>query len=229
MKVTCPQLFYRLRCAYRQWPDKPKDLTKMLNKAFFVGDHVALDFLNTIAAPRGEVIEFIPDGEAYLAWLVESALLDRTETHALLDRFGKPRLDRVASEARELREWFRQVIPKLAGTRPQAPTDEMIDTLNRILSSDYAYRQLERRDSHLVLRERCKITKVQQLLVPVAQKIAELFTYVDTVLIKRCSNPSCTLWFYDKTKAHRRLFCSTAVCGNRAKVAAYRERQKHAT
>ena len=198
----------------------------MLNQAFFVGDHAALDFLNTIATPRGEVVEFIPDGESYLAWLADAALLDRSEVQALLDKFGKPALDRVAGEARELREWFRPVIPKLAGSRPRAPTAAVVAKLNRILAGDQAHRQLEGSGSHLALREKRKITKVQQLLVPIAQKIAELFTDADATLVKRCANPNCTLWFYDKTKAHRRLFCSPAVCGNRAKVAAYRERQR---
>jgi predicted RNA-binding Zn ribbon-like protein len=33
-------------------------------------------------------------------------------------------------------------------------------------------------------------------------------------------------WFLDQTKAYKRRFCSAAVCVNRAKVAAFRERQR---
>nr|WP_254214234.1 CGNR zinc finger domain-containing protein [Burkholderia multivorans] len=32
------------------------------------------------------------------------------------------------------------------------------------------------------------------------------------------------LWFLDRTKSHRRRWCSKALCGNRQKVAAFRRR-----
>lgn len=197
----------------------------MPDKAFFIGDHAALDFLNTIAAPRGEVIEFIPDGEAYLTWLADAGLLGASKTQDLLDQFGGPALNRVAGEARELREWFRQVIAKSTSTRL---VTEMAVKLNPTLAIDGTHRQLEKSGRRLVLRERREFTQVRQLLVPVAQAIAELLSEADASLIKRCANPPCTLWFYDRTKAHRRRFCSAAVCGNRAKVAAFRERERQA-
>lgn len=197
----------------------------MSDKAFFIGGHAALDFLNTIAAPRGEVIEFIPDGGAYVAWLADAGLLDRSEVQELLDRFGKPALDRVAAEARELREWFRQVMAKPAGWLARGRAGE-IARLNQLLAMDLTHRQLEASGRHLVLQEKRGFTRARQLLVPVALILAELITNDAPSLIKRCANPSCTLWFYDRTKAHRRRFCSAAVCGNRTKVAAFRERQR---
>ncbi|MBI3902440.1 MAG: ABATE domain-containing protein [Nitrosomonadales bacterium] len=194
----------------------------MSDKAFFVGHHAALDFLNTIAAPREETIEFIADGNAYVTWLTDVGLLAPTEAQGLLDKFGKPALDRVASEARELREWFRRLIAKPARRR----TADDVATLNQILAIDCSRRQLEESDKRLVLREKREFVRVRQLLVPVAEAIGELLANGDSSLIKRCANPSCTLWFYDRTKAGLRRFCSAAVCGNRAKVAAFRERQR---
>ena len=190
----------------------------MPDKAFFVGDHAALDFLNTVAAPRGEVIESIADGEAYVSWLADAGLLGATEARVILDRFGGPALDKVAGEARDLREWFRRRITK--------PAAEAITKLNQILAMDCVQRQLERSGRRLVLREKRVFTQARQLLTPVVQAIAELVTDDNPSLIKRCANQNCTLWFYDRTKAHRRRFCSPAVCGNRAKVAAFRERQR---
>jgi len=37
------------------------------------------------------------------------------------------------------------------------------------------------------------------------------------------------MWFYDRTKSHRRRWCSMALCGNRAKARAHRERQSNRT
>ncbi len=198
----------------------------MSGSAFFVGDHAALDFLNTIAAPRGEVLESIAHGEAYVSWLADAGLLDPSQVQQLLDSFGRPALDRVAREARDLREWFRQVIATAALAHMHWPTADVIAKLNPLLAMDCAQRQLEMSGRHLALRERREYTRVRQLLMPVAHIIAELVTDGDPSLIKRCANPPCTLWFYDRTKAHRRRFCSAAICGNRTKVAAFRKRQR---
>lgn len=198
----------------------------MSAQAFFIGDHAALDFLNSIAAPHGVVIESIGDGEAYMVWLVDAGLLDPAEVPTLRSRFGKPALDQVASEAQNLREWFRQVIGKPVETRWQ-----MVDVaakLNPILAMDSSHHQLSEADNHWVLQERREFVQARQLLTPIVHVIAELVITSDPLLIKRCSNPPCTLWFYDRTKAHRRRFCSAAVCGNRTKVAAFRERQRRA-
>lgn len=198
----------------------------MADKAFFIGDHAALDFLNTIASPHGDAIEFIPNGVAYVTWLVDAGLLDSSIVKELLNRFGKPSLDRVAAEARDLREWFRQLIVKLACAPGRRRTGDEVGTLNHILAMDCVHRQLEESGKQLILRERREFARARQLLVPVAQAMAELVAEDDPALIKHCANSSCTLWFCDRTKAHRRRFCSAAVCGNRAKVAAFRERQR---
>ncbi|MGH7080341.1 MAG: CGNR zinc finger domain-containing protein [Acetobacteraceae bacterium] len=44
--------------------------------------------------------------------------------------------------------------------------------------------------------------------------------------MKACENQACTLLFADHTRGHRRRWCSMAICGNRAKQAAHRERLK---
>jgi predicted RNA-binding Zn ribbon-like protein len=57
-------------------------------------------------------------------------------------------------------------------------------------------------------------------------QIAALITKEQPSLVKDCAGSTCTLWFLDQSKAHRRLFCSPSACGNRAKVAAFRDRQR---
>jgi predicted RNA-binding Zn ribbon-like protein len=82
-------------------------------------------------------------------------------------------------------------------------------------------------DGHLhVIYEYDKATP-EQLLARVAEAAAELLADGDFDLIRKCESNECVLWFYDRTKAHRRRWCSMAVCGNRHKVANFRARQKH--
>ncbi len=63
------------------------------------------------------------------------------------------------------------------------------------------------------------------LLVPAAEAVADLFAHGERSLVRQCEGVNCTLLFYDRTKAHRRRWCSMAVCGNRAKAREHRARQ----
>lgn len=44
--------------------------------------------------------------------------------------------------------------------------------------------------------------------------------------LKTCASQDCRAVFYDRSKNHSGRWCSMDVCGNRAKVRAWRERQK---
>jgi predicted RNA-binding Zn ribbon-like protein len=46
--------------------------------------------------------------------------------------------------------------------------------------------------------------------------------------LKECDGDGCTSVFYDRSKNHTGRWCSMAACGNRAKVRAWRERQRAA-
>jgi len=43
---------------------------------------------------------------------------------------------------------------------------------------------------------------------------------------KECSSPTCRAVFWDRSKNHSGRWCSMSQCGNRAKVRAYRERER---
>ena len=66
----------------------------------------------------------------------------------------------------------------------------------------------------------------EQLFVPLAEAAAELLACGNFDLVRKCEDNKCVLWFYDRTKSHKRRWCSMAICGNRAKVAAHRKRPK---
>ena len=59
-----------------------------------------------------------------------------------------------------------------------------------------------------------------------AWTIAEFLITAEFKYLRRCANTdSCVLVFYDTTKNHRRQWCSNSMCGNRYKVAQFRQRQ----
>ena len=194
-------------------------------KPLFLGSHPAIDFLNTSLAPRGETIELIGDGRSFVEWLAGAGLLDPAMLPRLLRRFGAASLNEAAAEARRFREWVRAWIPAWQQA-PRADHGAEVRRLNAILEREAVHRELVATPEGRTLLERRRIDSADQLLGLVALPVAELVAREDPSLIKRCTGVACTLWFLDRTKAHRRLFCSAAMCGNRAKVAAFRERHR---
>jgi hypothetical protein len=73
----------------------------------FVGDHPALDFLNTAYTPEGKFVETIGTGRAFAEWLARVGLIPSEELARLQRRFGTKAIDAAAAEAREVREWLR--------------------------------------------------------------------------------------------------------------------------
>ncbi len=99
--------------------------------------------------------------------------------------------------------------------------------MNELLARDTGYPVVEAGDSEQPLRSRRtrRWTSPDELLHPVAQAVADLVCNEDFRLVRACEGSACTLLFLDRTKAHGRRWCSMAVCGNRAKVAAHRARK----
>lgn len=191
----------------------------------FLGGHVGIDFLNTAFEPDGEPVETIGDGAALAAWLIEANLMSEAQTARLLRRLGAKGADAAAAQVRKLREWARTWLERWRKS-PNADYRVELATLNGYLSKEATRRQVVRRADGFRFETQSQIDSADELLALLAATIASLITEEDPELLRTCAGPGCTLWFVDRTKAHRRLFCSAATCGNRAKVAAFRERQK---
>ncbi len=190
-----------------------------------IGGHPAIDFLNTSFTPQDQVVEAIGSGRDFLDWLVATGLIEPSVAPQLMKRFGAKALDKTAQDARKLREWTRAWLLKWRST-PEANYQDEIAKLNKWLSGAAAHHELVPREDGLRLVERTKIDGPEALLTLVALQVAGLLTQEQPSLIKSCAGAQCSLWFVDRTKAHRRVFCSATACGNRAKVAAFRQRQK---
>jgi predicted RNA-binding Zn ribbon-like protein len=191
----------------------------------FLGGHPALDFLNTAFSPDGTAMEAIGDGRGLLNWLVGAELLRRPDADALLSRHGVRAMDAVAAKARKLREQVRAWLRRWR-TSPDRFYRTEIAMLNEVLSEGVWRACLIGGAKGAEALQRLEIEKADDLLPLLAWQVAKLVSQEEASLIKACAGPGCTLWFLDRTKAHRRRFCSAAGCGNRAKVAAFRERHR---
>lgn len=190
-----------------------------------IGSHLAADFLNTAFEPYGEHVEVIGDGKALLEWLQAASAMDAEQSARFARKLGAKGLDAAAAEVRNLREWARSWLSRWRSA-PGRDYRADIEYLNELLESLHVRHEVMRTKAGLQRVTRFEIESVDELLAVLASAIGDLVTEEDPSLLKSCSGDGCTLWFLDRTKAHRRMFCSAAGCGNRAKVAAFRERQR---
>ena len=192
--------------------------------AFFVGDHLAMDFLNSMAMPSGERIEWLANGADLINWLLHAGVID-TKIAKHFRSENTRALDDVAAEARGLREWLRNFTQQDAGKPSRQNILKEFEPLNRLLARDGVYFQIGAGDGNAPsMQPMRRWEKSEELLLPIAEAIGDLVCYADFNLIRRCENAACTLMFYDRTKSHARRWCSMAACGNRAKAAAHRAR-----
>jgi predicted RNA-binding Zn ribbon-like protein len=198
--------------------------------AFFLGNNTALDFLNSIASPVDVPIEWLGHGEAFISWLHQSDLVPEHALRTLCDKAGPGELDAVAGQARALREWFRRFVHKHRGQPLSGAALKELEPVNRILARDERYGQIALRGNGgenlpaLIWVEERKWPTPVSLLIPIAESMARLVSDEDFTFVKACEGQVCSLLFLDKTPRRARRWCSMAVCGNRAKVAAFRAR-----
>jgi predicted RNA-binding Zn ribbon-like protein len=202
----------------------------------FVADAPALDFLNSIASPAGTPVEWLATGEDLLDWLATADLVPG-EVLSSMRRHSVPgELDAVAAQARALREWFRGFVRHHKGKRLRSEALKELTPLNRILERDQQYGQVAKRErgrdaetrSGLVWRPVRRWQTPEALLLPIAKSMAELVSDDDFTHVKACEGPACTLLFLDRTHGRAKRWCSMSVCGNRAKQAAHRKRERRA-
>lgn len=204
--------------------------SKLRGPAIFVADAPALDFLNSIATPMTEPVDWIDDGDGWLDWLRQSGWVDESVLNTLRENALPDELDNAAAQARSLREWFRAFVLKHKGQPLDPSAASELGSLNRLLERDEQYAEIttDGQGAKLSLRLQRRWRTPDSLLLPVGEAIAHFLCAEDFSNVKSCEGPTCTLMFVDHTRGKKRRWCSMAACGNRAKAAAHRERQKKA-
>jgi predicted RNA-binding Zn ribbon-like protein len=187
----------------------------MHNEISMLGDHLALDILNTVSRVDGRLVDSLQNNGDVLQWLARAGWPVEGGRANL-------RPSSLLEATRTLRETIRAlVVRRKAGKRAD------VDELNAFLAEARSYLELvPNRDGSLELERRWKQRNPAQVLAPIAEAAAELLAMGDFSHVRQCEDAECVLWFYDRTKSHHRRWCSMATCGNRHKVAAFRKRQQ---
>jgi predicted RNA-binding Zn ribbon-like protein len=197
--------------------------------AMFVGGAPGLDFLNSIAAPVDTTVDWLDNGEGYLSWLEQAQLAPADVLRDMRSRAVSGELDKLADQARSLREWFRGFVGKHKGRPLTAEALAELSPLNHLLEREESFSRITPSPTStwpFQLKTLRRWRNPDALLLPPAEVLAQLVCNQDFSNIKSCEGPACTLLFADHTRGHARRWCSMAICGNRVKQAAHRNRVK---
>jgi len=183
-----------------------------------VGDHLAMDLLNTEARVHGDLVDYWRTGEDVMRWLERQGIVPPSGNKEVVPKD-------LLLHGRLLRTQVRELI---ARRKEGAPED--ISGLNAYLHAYYSAPHLEQSsDGAYALTRIARADGISTLLGPVAEAVARLLVEGNFALVKQCEHPDCILWFYDRTKSHKRRWCSMAQCGNRYKATQFRKRSSAGT
>ncbi len=115
---------------------------------------------------------------------------------------------------------LREAIYTLAARKGGAKIKEARQTLNQIAAGSPAVPQFKS-DGTAVLTG-----PASALLVSLAREAVQLFGSDMAELVRKCESPVCGLYFVDTSRKGDRRWCSMSGCGNKAKVADFRRRQR---
>jgi predicted RNA-binding Zn ribbon-like protein len=191
--------------------------------SLFLGNQLALDFLNTRPVKDGEAQELLPNFQALLRWFRAAELLSNQNVSALQRSWGKSaRAQQVLEELRQFREDLRKELLSVeAGADLHRTT---IDKLNKLLAAHPMIATVKQTEKGFHMGLSFEANKPEDLFAPLAQATAELFTKADRSRLRKCGQ--CVLHFLDTSKKGTRRWCSMQLCGNRLKVAAYARRKR---
>jgi predicted RNA-binding Zn ribbon-like protein len=188
-----------------------------------LGGKLAVDFANAPSYPG------TPDDD--LTWeefvtFLEAAHIVSEErgVHLLALSHTDPKAAfAVLSRAVRLRDALRGAFGALV--RNERVAAELSEPINEVLRITEGHDELVHDNGNWKLEFVAREGGLDWLLAAIARSGAEILVEGAKARIRRCANPGCELFFCDKSRTHRRRWCSMAICGNRQKVATFARRR----
>ena len=202
-------------------PGKHIERPDLKDGFLFVGNELALDFLNTRPIQNGEEMELLPDFAALVRWFRAAGTLTKEQADELAKKWAQSTAGkRTVEEMRHWRERLRKQV--IAWEDGASLHPAMVKEVNQLIAEHPMRLRLnsqKKPTTELWFEAR----KPEDLLAPLAYSAATLFAEADRDRVRKCGQ--CVLHFHDTSKKGTRRWCSMRLCGNRLKVAAYAARQ----
>jgi predicted RNA-binding Zn ribbon-like protein len=191
----------------------------------FVGNQLALDFLNTKPILESAPVELLGNAAALERWLIASGVVTSGKNRTLVRAWrNSRRAEAFAHKLIAFRERLRTGVLQLeAGT---LPGDAFLAEVDMLLQEHPQRISLRKEGSRVVRGVFFEPKKPEDVWAPIVAATAELLSELEPSRIRQCESESCVVHFYDTSKKGSRRWCSMNICGNKLKVAAYQRRRR---
>jgi predicted RNA-binding Zn ribbon-like protein len=180
-------------------------------KFVYVSGRHCLNFVGTMKHRTSARQELLTGPQLLSDWALQAGLVDAAIEVT----------DDDLAAAIALREAIYQaVIARLERRRPKSAD---VDLINEHASQRRLTPTLHRDGS--VSREGA----ASELLATLAVDLLDVFAGPDIEKVKRCVHQGCTRLYIDSSRGMNRHWCGMSTCGNKAKVQAFRARQRAAS
>lgn len=195
-----------------------------------IASELAFDFTNSVADRGGsQHAEYLHNGRDIVFWAHHAQLLSDEDRDAALAVVAADEALalRLLTEARTLRETIYEIGAALA--RRETPREEARAVLTTIHSRCLGKARLSAANDGFAWTWDPRTALVEAVLGPIALSALSVLTQQDLARVKRCEGEHCGWLIFDTTKNRRRRWCEMEVCGNRAKMRAFRARKMEAS
>jgi predicted RNA-binding Zn ribbon-like protein len=183
-----------------------------------------LDFVNTLSYDKGQPHEGLRDATAAVTWLQRHALLHQEMADAILaDAADEEGEERLLARVRRVRGALRELLDAAVERRPASAA--ALKEVNRALRAPYVIELVPAADG-VSLDHRHEGDPISGAMARLSEAVTRELTGDNSRRLRVCANEECRWVFNDHSPAGRRKWCDMSSCGNRAKAARHRERQK---
>ncbi len=185
------------------------------------------DFLNTDDTENGFPVDRLPTLDDALAWFVARGVIHREGADRVRAQdLGHPVVtSRDLARIHRVRTALREVAVAIVDHRAPAPS--ALDTVNRALHERQVIELVPSPDG-VHVDHRHVGDPIDDALARLADPLVAELTSGHPDRIKVCDSDTCEWIFYDGSRTSRRRWCDMSTCGNRAKAARHRARERAA-
>src|SRR4029077_5366622 len=135
-------------------------------------------------------VDWLDGGGGLVAWFAQADLIPASALRALTAQAAQGELDKVAEQARALREWFRGFVRKHMGRPLTRKAMRELGPLNALLERDETLTRItERRDigvARFKLETMRRWRSPEFLLLPIAETLARSVCDEDFANVRAC-------------------------------------------
>ena len=184
-----------------------------------------LAFINTLELEKGSFVDHLDTPTTALDWFINHELMHPQAEEEQVEKVeADPAYgDKMLARVRKVRGAMRELVD--ASVERRAAGKSCLDEVNRALRTHYVTILVPSADG-VHMGHRHEGDPVDGALARLAESVARYLGEGKTERLRVCANETCQWVFFDTSRTAKRKWCDMTTCGNRAKAARHRERQR---